>query len=41
MLRDSLILNRDRLQGQDTLEIDFSGRRVSLQFALFAVHQNP
>jgi len=40
MLRDSLILNRDRLQGQQNLEINFGGRRISLQFALFAVPQN-
>ena len=39
MLRDTLILNRDQLQGQDTLEINFDGRRISLQFALFAVQQ--
>ncbi|HBH51618.1 MAG TPA: type VI secretion system baseplate subunit TssK [Planctomycetaceae bacterium] len=39
MLRDSLILNKDQLQGQETLEINFEGRRVSLQFALFAVQQ--
>lgn len=36
-LRDSLILNQDRLQGERQLIVSARGRRVSLEFALFAV----
>ena len=36
-LRDSLIVNRDRLQGERTLVVSFRGKKASLQFALFAV----
>ncbi len=36
-LKDSLILNRDRLQGERRLAVNFRGRRATLQFALFAV----
>ncbi|MFO0870450.1 MAG: type VI secretion system baseplate subunit TssK [Pirellulales bacterium] len=36
-LKDSLIQNRDRLQGQDELVVSALGRRISLRFALFAV----
>lgn len=36
-LKDSLILNLDRLQGEKTLVVSSRGRRVTLQFALFAV----
>ncbi len=39
-LRDSLIMNLDRLQGQQTLEVSARGKRVPLQFALFAVPRN-
>lgn len=36
-LKDSLIVNRDRLQGQQTLMVSANGRNASLEFALFAV----
>ena len=36
-LKDSLILNQDRLQGETQLVVSARGRRVPLQFALFAV----
>jgi len=36
-LKDSLILNRDRLQGERSLDVSARGMRATLQFALFAV----
>ena len=36
-LKDSLIANLDRLQGQQTLVVAAFGRKISLKFALFAV----
>lgn len=36
-LKDSLIVNRDKLQGQQKLVVLAGGRQVPLQFALFAV----
>jgi len=36
-LQDSLILNRDRLQGSRELAVNVGNRRVGLEFALFAV----
>jgi type VI secretion system protein ImpJ len=36
-LKDSLIMNLDKLQGEKTLVVTSRGRRVTLQFALFAV----
>jgi type VI secretion system protein ImpJ len=36
-LRDSLILNKDRLQGEKDIVVAARGRKVPLQFALFAV----
>ena len=36
-LQDSLILNRDRLQGSRELAVNVGSRRVGLEFALFAV----
>lgn len=36
-LKDSLILNHDRLQGETQLVVSAHGKRVPLQFALFAV----
>jgi type VI secretion system protein ImpJ len=36
-LRDSLITNLDRLQGERTISVSARGRRAALQFALFAV----
>jgi type VI secretion system protein ImpJ len=39
-LKDSLILNRDRLQGETQLVVTARGKRVTLQFALFAVPEN-
>lgn len=36
-LQDSLILNRDRLQGNRELVVNVNGRRTQLEFALFAV----
>ena len=36
-LKDSLILNHDRLQGETQLVVSARGKRAPLQFALFAV----
>lgn len=36
-LKDSLIVNADRLQGERRLMVSLRGKRVTLQFALFAV----
>lgn len=36
-LKDSLIVNQDRLQGERRLMVSVRGRTVTLQFALFAV----
>jgi type VI secretion system protein ImpJ len=36
-LKDSLIVNRDDLQGMRELVVSVAGKKVSLQFALFAV----
>ena len=36
-LKDSLILNRDSLQGERKLVVSAGGKRTTLQFALFAV----
>jgi type VI secretion system protein ImpJ len=36
-LKDSLILNRDRLQGERSLDVSARGKKATLQFALFAV----
>ncbi len=36
-LRDTLIVNRDRLQGERKLVVALRGKRAELQFALFAV----
>jgi type VI secretion system protein ImpJ len=36
-LKDSLILNRDRLQGETNLLVSAFGRQIPLQFALFAI----
>ena len=36
-LRDSLILNLDRLQGEQQLVVSALGKKVALQFALFAI----
>ena len=36
-LKDSLILNLDRLQGERQLVVSAAGKRAALQFALFAV----
>lgn len=36
-LKDSLILNLDRLQGEQQLVVSALGKKVSLQFALFAI----
>lgn len=36
-LKDSLIQNADRLQGERQLQVSFRGKPVALQFALFAV----
>jgi type VI secretion system protein ImpJ len=36
-LKDSLIANLDRLQGQQTLVVAALGRKIALKFALFAV----
>lgn len=38
-LKENLIVNRDRLQGERNLVVSALGRTVSLQFALFAVPQ--
>ena len=39
-LRDSLILNKDRLQGEKEILVAARGRKVHLQFALFAIPQS-
>jgi type VI secretion system protein ImpJ len=36
-LKDSLIVNRDKLQGERQLVVSYRGKRAALQFALFAV----
>jgi type VI secretion system protein ImpJ len=36
-LKDSLILNRDRLQGERSIDVSARGKKATLQFALFAV----
>ncbi|MCO6453741.1 MAG: type VI secretion system baseplate subunit TssK [Pirellulaceae bacterium] len=36
-LKDSLILNRDRLQGESRMVVSYKGRKVPVEFALFAV----
>ncbi|MCA9213849.1 MAG: type VI secretion system baseplate subunit TssK [Planctomycetales bacterium] len=36
-LKDSLIENQDRLQGEQSLVVNWDGRNVTLQFALFAI----
>jgi type VI secretion system protein ImpJ len=36
-LKDSLILNKDRLQGERDIHVTAQGKKVSLQFALFAI----
>jgi type VI secretion system protein ImpJ len=36
-LKDSLILNKDRLQGESRMVVSYKGRKVPLEFALFAV----
>lgn len=36
-LKDSLIVNSDRLQGEQTLVVSAFGRNIPIQFALFAV----
>ncbi len=36
-LRDSLVLNRDRLQGERRLLVEYEGDRVPLEMAMFAV----
>jgi len=36
-LRESLIVNRDKLQGERTLIVSLRNKRAELQFALFAV----
>ena len=38
-LKDSLILNRDSLQGERTLQVMYTQKKANLQFALFAVPQ--
>jgi type VI secretion system protein ImpJ len=35
--RESLILNLDRLQGERQIVVSYEGRRITLEFALFAV----
>jgi type VI secretion system protein ImpJ len=37
-LRDALIVNRNDLQGQRKLIVNYRGKRAVLEFALFAVH---
>jgi type VI secretion system protein ImpJ len=34
---ESLILNRDRLQGERQIVVSFAGRQITLEFAMFAV----
>jgi len=36
-LKDSLIENQDRLQGEESLVVNWDGRHVTIQFALFAI----
>ena len=36
-LKDTLIVNRDNLQGKDTMVVTYRGQNIPLQFALFAV----
>ena len=36
-LRDALIVNRNELQGQRKLIVNYRGKRAVLEFALFAV----
>ena len=36
-LKDSLISNKDRLQGESQMVVSFQGKKVPLEFALFAV----
>jgi type VI secretion system protein ImpJ len=36
-LKDSLIVNQDRLQGEQRLVVNTNGRHATLEFALFAV----
>lgn len=38
-LRDQLIVNRDNLQGKKSIQVQWRGKQVVLQFALFAVPQ--
>lgn len=38
-LKDALIMNQDRLQGERRLSVNALGKRATLQFALFAVPQ--
>ncbi len=38
-LKDSLILNKDRLQGEKEIVVAVLGQKVRLQFALFAIPQ--
>jgi len=38
-LKDSLILNLDKLQGEQTLVVSASGRKTPMKFSLFAVPQ--
>ena len=38
-LTDSLIVNRDKLQGERNIVVAAGGKHVNLQFALFAVPQ--
>jgi type VI secretion system protein ImpJ len=39
-LRDSLILNKDKLQGEREIVVAALDRKVRLQFALFAIPQH-
>ncbi len=39
-LKDSLILNQDRLQGERNLKVSAFGRQIDMQFALFAIPQH-
>jgi type VI secretion system protein ImpJ len=36
-LKDTLIVNRDNLQGKDKMVVSYRGQNIPLQFALFAV----
>ncbi len=38
-LKDSLIVNKDRLQGEREIEVMTQGKKIPLQFALFAIPQ--